>query len=188
MRRKMTKPKSPYRSAAVGALHDALSRPEPPLVVDVRMPFEFASGHVPGSINIPLPRIAASTAELTGQGEVWLVCRSGNRSASAAQALAGAGLDLVNVDGGTVAWAATGRPLKRQKSLSRLLVPAVVAGTLGLAPFTPEPHVVGKLRWVLGGADGMALMDWFDLAMHGAPWVWLGWVAFQLVKPEPRTG
>ncbi len=51
--------------------------------------------------------------------------------------------------------------------------PLVFSLTLGLAPFTPEPHVVGKLRWVAGGADGMALMDWFDLAMHGAPWVWL---------------
>jgi hypothetical protein len=38
---------------------------------------------------------------------------------------------------------------------------------------TPEPHLVGKLRWVAGGAHGMAPMDWADLAMHGAPWVWL---------------
>lgn len=45
--------------------------------------------------------------------------------------------------------------------------------TLGLAPFVPEPHIVGKLRWVIGGADGMALMDWMDLLMHGAPWLWL---------------
>jgi len=45
--------------------------------------------------------------------------------------------------------------------------------TLGLAPFFPEPHVVGKLRWVAGGAVGMGAMDWLDLAMHGAPWVGL---------------
>ena len=31
----------------------------------------------------------------------------------------------------------------------------------------------GKLRWVLGGAKGMQLMDFFDLAMHGLPWVML---------------
>jgi hypothetical protein len=43
--------------------------------------------------------------------------------------------------------------------------------TLGLAPFFPEPHVVGKVRWVAGGAHGMGPMDWFDLVMHGAPWV-----------------
>jgi len=45
--------------------------------------------------------------------------------------------------------------------------------TLGLAPFMPEPHLWGKLRWVAGGAVGMKAMDWFDLAMHGLPWVLL---------------
>lgn len=45
--------------------------------------------------------------------------------------------------------------------------------TLGLAPFYPEPHLWGKLKWVAGGAVGMELADWGDLAMHGAPWVML---------------
>jgi hypothetical protein len=45
--------------------------------------------------------------------------------------------------------------------------------TLGLAPLAPEPHIVGKVRWVLGGAAGMGVMDWFDLVMHGTPWVLL---------------
>ena len=43
--------------------------------------------------------------------------------------------------------------------------------TLGLAPFYPEPHLVGKLRWVAGGAVGMQFMDWLDLIMHGAPFL-----------------
>lgn len=43
--------------------------------------------------------------------------------------------------------------------------------TLGLAPFVPEPHLFGKIRWVMGGAVGMGAADWFDLAMHGTPWV-----------------
>jgi hypothetical protein len=37
----------------------------------------------------------------------------------------------------------------------------------------PEPHLVGKVRWVAGGAVGMTAMDWGDLLMHGAPVVWL---------------
>ncbi len=45
--------------------------------------------------------------------------------------------------------------------------------TLGLAPFVPEPHVIGKVRWVLGGANGMALMDVADLFFHGLPWLLL---------------
>lgn len=43
--------------------------------------------------------------------------------------------------------------------------------TLGLAPFFPEPHIIGKLRWIWGGAKGMTLLDWGDTLMHGAPWV-----------------
>ena len=45
--------------------------------------------------------------------------------------------------------------------------------TLGLAPFFPEPHIFGKVEWLLGGAHGMTLMDWFDLALHGSPVVLL---------------
>ena len=53
---------------------------------------------------------------------------------------------------------------------------ALVASlTLGLAPFFPEPHLFGKIRWVMGGAVGMQPMDWFDLIMHGAPFIWLAY-------------
>jgi hypothetical protein len=58
--------------------------------------------------------------------------------------------------------------------------------TLGLAPFTPEPHFFGKIKWVLGGAHGMQPMDWFDLLMHGAPWVWLAFESFKLIRSRTR--
>lgn len=45
--------------------------------------------------------------------------------------------------------------------------------TLGLAPFFPEPHIVGKIRWISGGADGMTFKDWFDVILHGFPFVLL---------------
>ncbi len=45
--------------------------------------------------------------------------------------------------------------------------------TLGLAPFVPEPHLWGKIKWVMGGAIGMTLMDWFDLLFHGFPYLLL---------------
>ena len=60
-----------------------------------------------------------------------------------------------------------------QEKYKSLLTPILASLTLGLAPFVPEPHVLGKIRWVLGGAKGMQIMDWGDLAMHGAPWLWL---------------
>lgn len=50
-------------------------------------------------------------------------------------------------------------------------VVAVACLTLGLAPFYPEPHIWGKLKWVAGGAIGMQPLDWFDLFMHGLPWL-----------------
>ncbi|MDP5172357.1 MAG: hypothetical protein NWR72_19080 [Bacteroidia bacterium] len=58
--------------------------------------------------------------------------------------------------------------------------------TLGLAPFVPEPHVWGKLKWVAGGAEGMQLMDWLDLLMHGAPWVLLiVAIGYQIKQRKP---
>lgn len=54
-----------------------------------------------------------------------------------------------------------------------LAMPLLASLTLGLAPFVPEPHLFGKLRWVAGGAVGMQLVDWGDLLLHGAPWLWL---------------
>ena len=63
----------------------------------------------------------------------------------------------------------------------------VLSLTLGLAPFFPEPHLFGKLRWVAGGAVGMGAMDWFDLLLHGLPWLGLFlslgiWVGGKLKK------
>lgn len=48
---------------------------------------------------------------------------------------------------------------------------ALLCLSLGLAPFVPEPHVFGKLRWVAGGAIGMQPLDWWDFFMHGLPWL-----------------
>jgi len=73
--------------------------------------------------------------------------------------------------------------------MSRYFLPALLCATLGLAPFSPEPHLIGKLRWVAGGANGMALMDWGDLLMHGFPFVWLAAVVLQdlFFKPKHRV-
>ncbi|WP_420388396.1 hypothetical protein [Roseivirga sp.] len=54
-----------------------------------------------------------------------------------------------------------------------LRFPIMLSLTLGLAPFVPEPHIVGKIRWIWGGAVGMGPMDYFDIILHGSPWVYL---------------
>lgn len=45
--------------------------------------------------------------------------------------------------------------------------------TLGLAPFFPEPHIWGKIKWIAGGAVGMEAGDWFDVLFHGTPFLLL---------------
>lgn len=49
--------------------------------------------------------------------------------------------------------------------------------TLGLAPFNP-PHIIGKIQWILGGnafsgEEAMQFQDWFDVLLHGTPWILL---------------
>ena len=55
----------------------------------------------------------------------------------------------------------------------KLLIIVLFCLTLGLAPFSPEPHIVEKIKWVSRGAEGMVWYDWFDLFLHGTPWVLL---------------
>lgn len=49
----------------------------------------------------------------------------------------------------------------------------ILSLTLGLAPFSPEPHLWEKIKWVSSGAEGMRFIDWFDLVLHATPWVML---------------
>ena len=67
------------------------------------------------------------------------------------------------------------RATPNSMSTKRIPLPSAILAscTLGLAPFVPEPHIVGKLRWLAGGGVGMQAMDYFDLVLHGAPWVLL---------------
>lgn len=50
----------------------------------------------------------------------------------------------------------------------------LLCGTLGLAPFSPEPHIWGKFRWIDGGGIGMKPLDWWDFGMHSLPFLLLG--------------
>lgn len=87
----------------------------PAVVVDVRTPEEFASGHVPGAVNIPVDQLEARIGELDAHrsAELYLICRSGGRSARAQAQLAAAGFARpINVAGGTLAWTAAGHPVE----------------------------------------------------------------------------
>ena len=68
-----------------------------------------------------------------------------------------------------------------------LLLLVLLAVTLGLAPFFPEPHVVEKLRMLISGTLVRGV-DWFDLAMHGTPWVLLFLKLWRETVRERRPG
>mgnify|MGYP000742730190 CR=1 FL=1 len=84
-------------------------------LIDVRTPSEFADGHAPGAVNIPLDQLAQRMSELEAHktGELYLICRSGARSGRAQGQLAAAGFtNPINVAGGTLAWRAAGFPVE----------------------------------------------------------------------------
>jgi len=82
-------------------------------VIDVREPWEYAEGHVPGARPVPLASVPQLVGELPTDRPVYLVCQVGARSAQAAAFLAHHGVDAVNVDGGTGEWVAAGLPVER---------------------------------------------------------------------------
>lgn len=81
-------------------------------VIDVRNPDEYAAGHVPGAVLMPLHTVPVRVQDLPRDREVYLVCHSGGRSAQATAWLTQQGYDVVNVLGGTGAWAAAGYPVE----------------------------------------------------------------------------
>ncbi|HJV89599.1 MAG TPA: rhodanese-like domain-containing protein [Holophagaceae bacterium] len=64
--------------------------------VDVRTPGEFAGGHAPGCVNIPLDQLAARAKDLDKARPVLLCCASGSRSAMATSLLKAKGFEAVN--------------------------------------------------------------------------------------------
>jgi rhodanese-related sulfurtransferase len=78
------------------------------LLLDVRNPDEWQSGHADGAAWIPMNELADRQEELPTDREIVVICKSGARSARVAQALVAAGYEAVNVAGGADAWQAAG--------------------------------------------------------------------------------
>ncbi|MCM0599860.1 rhodanese-like domain-containing protein [Periweissella fabalis] len=71
-------------------------------LIDVREPAEFAAGHIAQAVNVPLSTIASYQG--AKDEELYVFCRSGNRSQQAANTLATMGYQPTNVDGGILNW------------------------------------------------------------------------------------
>lgn len=85
------------------------------LIVDVREPYEYKEGHIPGSKLIPLGQLTQRLNELGDKDrEIIMVCRSGGRSSSASQNLVKLGYQkIINLQGGMMAWQRAGLRVER---------------------------------------------------------------------------
>ena len=85
--------------------------PERAQIIDVRSPSEFASGHVPTAVNIPMDQIEARLQDLNPDLPLVLVCQAGKRARMAAGLLEPCRKDVSVLDGGTEAWTKAGLPV-----------------------------------------------------------------------------
>lgn len=160
-------------------LDELRSAGRPVTLLDVRTPVEFREVHVPFARNVPLDRLdplAVSGTPPSGE-PVYVICRSGGRGRQACERLIAAGLSVVNVEGGTLAWADAGLPVVRGKkaiSLERQVRIAagglVLLGTaLGLLA---HPAFVGLAAFVGAGLVFAGLTDTCGMGMLLARMPW----------------
>ena len=101
-------PSEGIRRLTVAALHEQLQRGDRTQLVDVREDAEFAAGHLPGALHIPLGQLAQRLAEIDSEAGPVFICRSGGRSMAACQMALRANIPSpANLEGGMLAWAAS---------------------------------------------------------------------------------
>jgi rhodanese-related sulfurtransferase len=101
--------KKPYRVVGPDEAKEAMERGA--VLLDVRESHEWKSGHAPKARHIPLSQLSSRAGELPRNREIFVVCRSGSRSARAAKMLGSQRGDVANVKGGMSAWARSGLPV-----------------------------------------------------------------------------
>jgi rhodanese-related sulfurtransferase len=85
--------------------------PKDAFVLDVREDYEFEAGHIPDATHIPLADLPARFEELDPDEDVYVVCRTGGRSAQASLWLTAQGYTAINVAGGSGAWLDAGKDI-----------------------------------------------------------------------------
>jgi rhodanese-related sulfurtransferase len=101
-------PEGYYSAGTVEKLQEAMEATSP-LLIDVRETTEYAEGHIPGAINIPLRTLAANLDKIPSDSPVVTYCASGHRAGTAAAALRVLGFDNVKAfPGGWKAWSGAG--------------------------------------------------------------------------------
>jgi rhodanese-related sulfurtransferase len=151
-------------------------------LLDVRTPVEFRELHAANARNVSLDRlnaVAMMQARNGQQGEtLYVICRSGSRGRQACEKFLAAGFaNVVNVEGGTLAWAECGLPVVRgKKTISLERQVRVAAGLLVLLGvllgWLVHPAFVGLSAFV--GA-GLVFAGITDTCGMGLLLAWMPW-------------
>jgi rhodanese-related sulfurtransferase len=81
-------------------------------IVDVRQEHEWRSGRITGATHIPLDALPERSGEIARDRPVIFQCRTGVRSAMAAEVMRASGVEALNLEGGLEAWVQQGLPLE----------------------------------------------------------------------------
>lgn len=101
-------------STTVADARAQLQAASAPVLIDVREPHEFAAGHAPGALNVPLQEVERWAETQPKDQPTLVICQTGRRSLRASQILTELGFSAVtNVEGGTSAWISQGFPVER---------------------------------------------------------------------------
>ena len=148
-------------------------------LVDVREWAEFAGGRVPGARLIPLGEISTRAGEIDRNGEVFVICRTGRRSAEAASRLRSLGFESVtNVAGGFEAWKKEDLPFERDENAPWSIERQVrfTAGLLVLAgvllSLFVHPYFLALSGLMGFGLAFTATIDWCGMGLLLAKMPW----------------
>lgn len=143
-------------------------------LIDVRTPVEFREVHVDFARNVPLDRLDLQEIRREGANAadrpLYVICRSGSRGRRACETLQRAGLEPINVEGGTAAWEAAGLPVVRgRKGISlerqvRIAAGLLVIGGTALGAFL-HPGFLGIPAFVGAGLVFAGVTDRCGMAL-----------------------
>lgn len=151
-------------------------------LIDVRTPAEFSEVHATAARNVPLDRLnpaeVVATRRCASSEPLYLICRSGGRGAKACELFRQAGItNIVNVEGGTLAWEQAGLPVVRgKKAMSLERQVRILAGAIvligGVLAITVDP-LFAIIPIVMGaGLAGAGILDSCLMGMMIAKMPW----------------
>jgi rhodanese-related sulfurtransferase len=175
----MTSSITPERLAALQQANEPID------LIDVRTPAEYREVHIEFARNVPLdrlnPKVIATQRNGRANEPLYVICRTGSRANQACEKLAAAGINVVNVEGGTLAWDAAGLPVVRGKKMIslerqvRIAIGVIVLMSAALAVLV-HPYWIGLAAFMGAGLIFSGITDICGLALilGRMPWNQVG--------------